>query len=338
MNISRKRILAGGAAAGAWASIAFLRYPGEAAQFSFKLANDQTATHPMNVATAAAVKRIQDGSNGQIEINVFANSALGSDPQMMTQIRSGALELLQLGSNILGSVVPSAAFLTLPFAFASSKELLSSANGPLGAYIAAASEKIGIRKFQNGFYGGTFQMQNRLRPINAPSDLRGIKMRVPPGPIDVATFKAFDAAPTVISLAEVYTSLQTHLVDGIEVPLPTVQNFKYYEQVKYCSITNHSGLVYLMLANAAAWEKLPKNLQDLLEKELGAAADAASTSMASQEITIESTLRSEGMIFNRPAADPFRQVIRSSGLYAQWRDQYDPKGWEALEKTTGKLV
>ncbi|HTX02493.1 MAG TPA: TRAP transporter substrate-binding protein [Candidatus Acidoferrales bacterium] len=338
MKISRKRVIASGAAAGAWSSIAFLRYPGEAAQFSFKLANDQTATHPMNVATAAAVKRIQDASNGQIEINVFANSALGSDPQMMTQIRSGALELLQLGSNILGSVVPAAAFLTLPFAFQSSKELLSSSNGPLGAYIAAACERIGIRKFQNGFYGGTFQMQNRLRPINVPGDLRGIKMRVPPGPIDVATFKAFDAAPTVISLAEVYTSLQTHLVDGIEVPLPTVQNFKYYEQVKFCSITNHSSLVYLMLANAAAWQKLPKNLQDILDKELGAAADAASTSMASQEVTIEATLRGEGMEFNRPATEPFRQIIRNSGLYAQWRDQYDPKGWDALEKTTGKLA
>jgi TRAP-type C4-dicarboxylate transport system substrate-binding protein len=69
-------------------------------------------------------------------------------------------------------------------------------------------------------------MQNRLGPINSPTDLKGVKMRVPPGPIDVATFKAFEAAPTVISLGEVYTSLQTHIIDAIEVPLPTVENFK----------------------------------------------------------------------------------------------------------------
>ena len=338
MKTTRKRLLAVGAAAGVWSSIGILRYPGSAAQFSYKLANDQTPTHPMNVATTDAIKRIQEGSGGQMEIRLFPNSALGSDPQMMAQARTGAIELLQLGNNILGSVVPAAALVSIPFAFTSPKQLMASANGPLGAYISGACEKVGLRKFSNGFYGGTFQTQNRIRPINTPADLKGLKIRVPPGPIDVATFKAFEAAPTVITIAEVYTSLQTHLVDGIEVPLPTLQNFKFYEQVKYCSKTNHSGLSYMLFASAAAWQRLPKNLQELLDKEFNAAADAATSSMASQEVSIETTLRSEGIVFNSPDLAPFRQIVRGSGLYAQWREQYDPKGWEAMEKTTGKLV
>jgi len=338
MKLSRKRLLAAGAAAGAYASIGVLRWPGEAAQFSYKLANDQTTTHPMNVQTADAVKRIQDASNGQIEIRLFPNSALGADPQMIAQTRSGAIEFLQIGNNILGAVVPSAALLGVPFAFNNYKQMVASANGPLGAYIAGASDKVGMRKFDGTFYGGTFETQNRVRPINVPADLKGLKIRVPPGPLDVATFKAFEASPTVITIAEVYVSLQTHLVDGIAVPLPTVQNFKFYEQVKYCSMTNHSYITYMTFANTDAWQRLPKKVQDIIDREFTAAGNAATSSMGDQEIAIESTLRGEGMSFNRPATDAFRQIIRGSGLYGQWRDQYDVKGWEALEKTTGKLV
>jgi len=338
MTISRKRLLAMGAGAGAFASIGVLRWPGEAAQFTYKLANDQTATHPMNVQTADAVKRILDASGGQLDIKVFPNSILGGDPQMLTQARAGALELVQLGSNILASVVPSSALLSMPFAFRDSQQFQNSANGPLGAYIGGATVKIGLRKFDTSFYGGFFEVENRVRPINVPADFKGIKIRVPPGPIDVGTFKAFDASPTVLSLGEVYTSLQTHVIDGIEVPLPTVRNFKFYEQVKYCSLTHHSGLAYLLLANTDAWARLPKNLQEIVDREFGAAAVTASKAMATQEGAVEAELTANGMAFNRPVLEPFGQVIRASGLYRDWRDQYDPKGWEMLEKTTGKLI
>jgi TRAP-type transport system periplasmic protein len=338
MTLSRQRLLALGAGAGAFASVGILRWPGEAAQYTFKLANDQTPNHPMNVHNVDAIKRIADASGGQLEVKLFPSSILGSDPQMLAQLRSGATEMVQIGANILGSVIPSAALLSMPFAFTSPAQYQTAANGPLGSYIGAAGAKIGLRKFDTSFYGGFFEVQNRLRPITSPADFKGMKLRVPPGPIDVGTFKAFDASPTVITLSEVYTSLQTHLIDGIEVPLPTVRNFKFYEQVKYCSLTHHSGLSYLLFVNADTWQKLPKNLQEILDREFTAAAVAATKSMSSQETSVEAELTADGMIFNRPPLEPFRQVIRNSGLYRTWRDQYDVQGWEMLEKTTGKLV
>ena len=338
MTLSRKRLLEIGAGAGAFASIAILRRPADAAQFSLKLANDQTPTHPMNVATAEAIKRIGDATGGQLEIKLFPSSLLGGDTQMIAQVRSGAIDLVQMGNNILGSVIPSAALLSMPFAFTNPQQYQAAANGPLGAYIGGAAAKIGLRKFETSFYGGFFEVQNRVRPITAPADLRGLKIRVPPGPIDVGTFKAFDAAPTVITLSEVYTSLQTHLIDGIEVPLPTVRNFKFYEQLKYCSLTHHSGLSYLLFANADAWQRLPKNIQDVVDREFNAAAATATKSMAGQEVSVEAELTGDGMVFNRPVLEPFSQVIRASGLYRQWREQYDSKGWEMLERTTGKLI
>ena len=335
--MTRSRLLGTGAGAGALASVGVLRWPGDAAQFRFKLANDQTALHPMTSESVAAAKRILEASNGQLEITVFPDSALGGDPQMLAQARTGAIELLQTGNNILSSVLPAAALFNIPFAFRSGTELQSAANGPLGTYVGDAIEKLGLHKFPRTFYGGTFQIQNSLRPVNDPADLRGMKIRVPPGQLDVATFKALGVAPTVVSLAEVYTSLMTHLVDGLEAPLPTLQNFKLYEQVRYCALTNHTGLAYFMVANGDAWQRLPAKLQDLVQREFGVAAATASTAFAAQETSIASTLVKEGMAFTHPAPEPFRAIIRNAGLYAGWRAQFDPSGWEALEKTTGPL-
>jgi tripartite ATP-independent transporter DctP family solute receptor len=330
-------LLGAGAAAGAFASIGMLRWPGDAAQFTFKLANDQPQSHPMTSESIAAAKRVLDATNGLLEIQVFPNSALGGDPQMLAQVRSGAIELMEVGSNVLGSVVPASALVNVPFAFRSPAEFQAASNGPLGAYVGTQTDKVGLHKLPQAFYGGTFQVQNSLRPVNVPGDLKGMKIRVPPGPLDVATFNAFGAAATVVSLAEVYTSLMTHLVDGLEVPLPTIQNFKFYEQVKYCAITNHSGLAYFLVANADAWQKLPPKAQQAVEREFGAAAISASKAFAAQETTIEASLRDEGMSFTRPPTDPFRGVVRDAGLYAKWKTQFDPAGWEALERTTGPL-
>ncbi|HEX3549063.1 MAG TPA: TRAP transporter substrate-binding protein [Candidatus Elarobacter sp.] len=315
-----------------------LRWPGEAAQYTLKLGNDQTPTHPMTVATADAVKRIAEASHGQIEVRVFPNSQLGGDQQMLQQLRSGALEMMQLGNNILGGVVPAAALLSVPFAFKNAQQYQAAANGPLGAYLGAAAAKIGMRKFETAFYGGFFETQNRVRPINAPADFAGLKIRVPAGPLDVSMFKALGASPTVLNLSEVYTSLQTHIVDGIEVPLPTVRNFKFYEQVKYCSLTHHSGLAYMLFINNDVWAKLPKPMQEVLDREFNAAAAAASRSMAAQESSIETELTSDGMVFNRPALEPFAQVMRTAGFYATMRNDYGAGAWEMLEKTTGKLT
>jgi tripartite ATP-independent transporter DctP family solute receptor len=338
MTVSRRSLLTSAAAAGAFASIGILRYPGSAAQFTYKLANDQPEAHPLTIFATRAAKAVLEASGGQLEIRVFPSSTLGNDTEMLAQTRSGAIELVQIGNNILANVVPAAALEGIPFAFSSYDQMMSAANGPLGAYIGAQAAKAGLRKFDGSWYGGTFHVENRLRPIVTPDDLKGLKIRVPAGPLDVAIFKAFDASPTVVALADVYTSLQTHLVDGIEVPLPTLDNFHFYEQVKYVSMTGHNVLNYMLFANADAWARLPKSLQDIMDREFVASSASASAMMSANEQSIETKLRSLGLVFNRPDVAPFRGVIKGAGLYGKWRDQYGVEAWNILTKTTGELA
>ena len=338
MKTSRKRLLGVAAGAGAWASIGFLRYPGDAAQFSFKLGNVLQPSSPVIVHAIAAADKIKRESNGQLEITVFPASTLGSDTDMISQNRSGALEMILIGNNVVANVVPSAALLGIPFAYNSPQQVLAAANGELGTYIGAQTAKANMLLQPGAFFGGTFEIENALRPINSPSDLRGMKMRVPPGPLDVAVMKAFGAAPAGITLAEVYTSLQTHLVDGLAVPLLTIDSFKYYEVVKYVSMTEHLNLIYMLLINKDAFGRLPKNLQDLVTTTFGSESSIESADFLKRQVAIEASLKDRGLVFNRPALEPFRQAIRNANLYAQWRDQFDPEGWKVMEKTTGKLV
>ena len=334
----RRGAFIAGATAGALGSVAFLRYPARAAEFTLKLGNSMPLDSTLTVSSVAAAKRILEATNGRVEVKVFAASTLGGDPALITQIRSGALELLQVGNNNLVGVLPEAALAAIPFAFTSQADFMKCTNGPLGGYIGAAAAKIGLYKFAQAWYGGAWQMQSNVRPIVTPDDLKGLKMRVPPNPVDVATFKAFGTIATSIPGGEMYVALQTRLVDSVEVPLTSLQTFKLYEVVKYVAITNHNYVSYSMLANGAAWNALPKNLQQIVENEFNAAITQASAQQLQSELTVETTLRSEGLVFNRPDIEPFRLIIRNSGLYTQWRDTFAPQGWAILEKSAGKLI
>ena len=337
MQLSRKKVLAGGASV--FATVAVVRFPGEAAEFNYKLANDQPLNHPMTAQSIEAAAKVLKDSGGQLDIKVFPNSQLGNDTQMLAQVRSGALEFVQMGDNLLANVVPVAALEGIPFAFADDKQFLAAADGPLGAYIRTACSKVGLYQLQKTWLGGSRQMINRVLPINVPDDLKGLKIRVPEGPIDFAVFKAFNAVPTPINISEAYVAMQTHVVDGAESPLTTIENQKFYEVQKYISMTNHIAAGYKMLANVDAWAKLPKNLQTLVENTFNAAAAVASVQLADEiDNKLTAKLRDQGMVFNRPDVAPFRAVLSKAGLYAQWRDAYDPAGWKLLESTTGKLA
>ena len=107
-----------------------------------------------------------------------------------------------------------------------------------------------------------------MRPISTPADMRGLKIRIQDSPINLALFKALGATPTVTSGAEMYTGLQTHILDGVAVPVVVLETFKLYEVTKYVSYTHHSWNSFTMVANGEAWNRLPKDLQDIVSRNL----------------------------------------------------------------------
>ena len=137
----------------------------------------------------------------------------------------------------------------------------------VGGYVRTQIQKVGLmapfRLYDNGFR----QITSSTRPINVPADLKGF--RVPPSPILTSLFKSFDAGPAPINFNEVYSALQTKVVEG-QKTLPIIYTTRLYEVQKYCSMTGHTWDGYWILANRRAWEKLPEDLRAVVSVKLTA--------------------------------------------------------------------
>lgn len=338
MSMSRRSVLkvAAGASIG---TIGILHgYAANAAEFTFKLGHDQPSAHPQNIRTVEAAKKIAEESGGRIAIQVYPNNQLGGDTQMFAQLRSGALEMMQLSDNILANVSPASNFANLPFAFDNSAKVWEAMDGALGNYIRAQLEKLGLHVFEKTWDAGFREVFTNTRPVHNADEMKGLKLRVPGAPIQIEFFKALGASPTPINNNELYSALQTHLVDGAEQPLISIESTKYYEISKYVSLTKHQATTFEMMVNAAAWRRLPPNLQEIVTRNLNKYALLERADIDSGYATLEAQLKKQGMTFIVPDRKSFRTVIQRAGLYAKWRDAYGPEAFGLLERAVGKLA
>ena len=165
--------------------------------------------------------------------------------------------MFNLSGLILSTLVTPAALNGLGFAFSDYDAVWKAMDGDVGAYIRAQIAKANLVALDKIWDNGFRQITTSTKPINTPDDLRGFKIRVPVSPMWTSMFKAFDSAPASINASEMYTALQTKVVDGQENPLAVISNFKLYEVQKYCSFTNHMWDGFWTLVNRRAWDRLP---------------------------------------------------------------------------------
>jgi tripartite ATP-independent transporter DctP family solute receptor len=337
MDITRRQILAGAAAAGTLALPATRLLAQKAAEFSYKYANNLPVTHPMNIRAKEMVDAIRAETKGRVDIQIFPSSQLGSDTEMLSQLRSGGVEFFTLSGLILSTLVPGSSISGVGFAFSNYDTVWKAMDGELGAWIRkqiAGKNLVAMEKiWDNGFR----QTTSSTKPINTPDDLKGFKIRVPVSPLWTSMYKAFDASPASINFAEVYSALQTKVVEGQENPLAIIATAKLYEVQKYCSMTNHMWDGFWFLANKAAWERLPADLQAIVAKHINAAAMKERADVAELNATLQKDLAAKGMVFNAPPAAPFRDQLRKAGFYAEWKSKFGEEGWSLLEKSVGKL-
>ena len=314
-----------------------LPFAAAAAEFDLRLAAEWNQNDFRIHRLTDGADAIRRDTNGRVDIHVFPNSALGGQAQSIAQVRLGAIDIV-MGGDSLAGVAPVAGIFQLPFVFASANDALAAAGGPLGKYRQVALAKTNIYAFDQVWSSGFRLMMNQKKPIVGPDDMKGLKLRTTESPVNSATFKALGATPVPMTFAEVYTALQTHLVDGLDVPLSGPAQFKLYEVIKYISYTNHIWTGITMLANSELWSKIPKPTRDVIEHRMNDSAKAANAQLIKQDVSDEQTLKGYGMIFNNCNLPAFRAVIRSSGLYAQWRNEYGPEPWALLEKSVGPLA
>jgi TRAP-type transport system periplasmic protein len=308
------------------------------AQWAYKYANNLPETHPMNLRAREMAAAIKQETNGRFDLQIFPSSQLGSDTDTLSQIRSGGVEFFTLSGLILSTLVPAASINGMGFAFPDYDTVWKAMDGDLGAYIRVQIAKANLIAMDKIWDNGFRQTTTSTKPVQAPDDFRGMKLRVPVSPLWTSMFKALDASPASINFNEVYSALQTKVVDGQENPLAIISTAKLYEVQKYCSLTNHMWDGFWFLANRRAWEALPDDVRGIVAKHINAAGLKERDDVAKLNATLQQDLAAKGLVFNRPDPAPFRDKLRAAGFYTEWKGKYGGEAWSLLERSVGKLA
>src|ERR1700689_5677994 len=309
-----------------------------AAEFEFKLGVNTPEAHPLTIRLVEAAKAIGSQSGGRLNVTVFPNSQLGGDPEMLSQVRAGGIDLRAAPSLTLSTLVPLSGLPSVGFAFASYDQVWAAMDGGVGEVVRDAIGKAGIvpmkKMWDNGFRQIT---SSSSRQLNGVEDLKGFKIRVPVTALLTSLFSGLGALPSSISYSELYSALQTHIVEGQENPLAQVSTGKMYEVQKYCALSNHCWSGYWIVGNRRALASLPPDLLEVVNSQFDAAALNERADLLAMDRSLQAELTAKGMIFNTPDPVQFRAALVKARFYTQWQKAYGSEAWAQLEKYTGPL-
>ena len=209
-------------------------------------------------------------------------------------------------------------------------------DGKLGAFVRAEIGKRGLHVFEKIFDNGFRQTTSSTKPIATPADLKGFKIRVPVSPLWTSMFQALGASPASINFSEVYSALQTHIVDGQENPLSLIETSQAVRGAEILRLTNHMWDGFWLLANRRAFDKLPADAQAVVNREFSAAALDERADIAKLNTEVRGTLREAGLAFNEVDTAAFREALKAAGFYKEWRGKYGEEAWGVLESASAR--
>jgi tripartite ATP-independent transporter DctP family solute receptor len=229
---------------------------------TFRIAINGAPGHPTVVGAEKWAELINKKSGGKMTLKVFP-STLGGDVQVLSAVQGGTIDFASMNSGILQGIQKEFAIFDLPFMFGSGPEADKVLDGPFGKKLAdllPSKNLYNLAYWELGFRNVT----NSKRPIAKASDLEGIKLRVIQSPIYIDTFTALGTNPVPMNFSEVYTALESKIIDGQENPFSVIETSRFNEVQKYLGITNHMYNPQSVIASKKKWDALTKDEQEIL--------------------------------------------------------------------------
>ena len=260
---------------------------------------------------------VNQALKGRVEVRVFHSSQLGSDEQMIKGIRVSAPEM-QIPSTVMSTVDQRFGVFEMPYLIVSRAHMKKAAENPqvqkaLFEPLPARGLRV-LGVWENGFR----HITNNVRPIVRPEDLKGIKLRVPGGVWRVKMFQAYGANPSPMPFAEVYSALQSGVMDAQENPFSQIFSAKFHEVQKFLSLTGHVYTPAFLIVSEDFWKKLPKDVQDTLSRIAGETGDFARSEGDRLDRELESKL-APPMKSNQPDKEAF--IKASAAVYEEFGKQ-----------------
>jgi tripartite ATP-independent transporter DctP family solute receptor len=263
--MDRRRLLKIGAG-GAALSMAAPYVSLHAAPLTLRFAHFGAEDHPSNIAAKQFAERVGQRTNGEIKINIFPNNVLGGPPEQAQQIKLGTIDMGLPTQGQLDKYDKAFGAVMLPFIFDSRPLVFRVLDGPAMDWLGPLAEKQGFILLRNWDYGFR-NVTNSVRPIKAPEDVKGLKLRTPPELQIQASMEALGAVVQAIAFPELYLALAQKVVDGEENPIAVIYYNKFYEVQKHLAITRHiyNNMIHTIGVNA--WMKLTPEQQTIFREE-----------------------------------------------------------------------
>ena len=242
--------------------LAVLAAPPLATAREFRVADTQSEDYPTVQALMFMARLVEERTAGRHRIRVFHSRQLGEEKDTIEQTRVGAIDLNRTNVAPIGSLIPGANVLALPFLFRSFDHLHKVLDHAIGDEILTSSQRHGFVSLT--FYdSGSRSIYNSVRPIRTLADMKGLRIRVQQSELMVEMIKALGAAPIELPYGQVSTGLSTRLIDGAENNWPSYVTTNHYKLAPYYTLTEHTMGPELLVVSPRAWESLSAEDQDI---------------------------------------------------------------------------
>lgn len=293
---------------------------GAARQIVLKLAHGAPESEPYHVGAVALKTQVEAATRERLSVQIFPNNQMGNERDVLEGLKLGTIDMQIVASASVTNFVPDFAVFDLPFIWRDHDAFLAALDGDVGKNLAQKAQSQGFRVL--GWYElGPRHIMTRSKVINTFSDLRGLKIRTIPNPVQVEAFAAYGANPTPIAYTELYSALQQGVVDGAEAGNHNYVSQKFYEVAPNWAMVSWVMLAAPVLISERSYANLPRELQEALTE-----AVRQSVSIERQESTkqqaeaLESAIRSGAKIVTtEPDRAPF--VAASRAVWKKWEGQ-----------------
>ncbi|MCL5045454.1 MAG: DctP family TRAP transporter solute-binding subunit [Actinobacteria bacterium] len=298
---------------------------------TIKFAHAASKEHPYHVGALKFAELVSQKSNGKMKVEIFSDAQLGSEREEAEGVRMGTINMATVAAEgAIPNWVPEMQVFGLPFLFRDRSHAYSVLDGPIGAEL---SKKLEAQGFKNlGYWEiGIRHLTNKVRPVNKPADVKGLKIRVQESKVWIAHMKALGALPTPIPFGELYSALQQGVVDGQENPITTIQSMRFYEVQKYVALTAHTYSPAVVIVNPQFYAKLTPDQQKIIQDAVKETASYQRQYVQTKEKEGIDFLKGKGIVITEPDRAAFAEATKN--VVNEIKDQVPPELVDRIRNT-----
>lgn len=282
---------------------------GSAETVVWKAAFNQPESHPQYIVLDELGDKLSEATDGAYDIEVFPNETLGAQRETIELVQAGTIEMAYIGGPLLENFNPDFVVFNLPFVFDSQDHQRQVTNDPeITADLYSSLEDQGI-KILGAFHGGVRSVYNTEKPINTPADLAGMKIRVIESDTNIEMMSLMGGTGTPMGQGEVYTAMQSGVIEGGENNELIYYNLKQHEVAPYYSYTRHLMFPDYLMINPEVWNGLSAEHQEIFSELLAEAVEREAELWKEQVGEAKEKAEAEGAQFNEVDAEAFAEVI-----------------------------